>query len=50
MRVRSDIEAVLATATGRPLAQLRADTDRDRVFTAESARDYGLIDVVMTGR
>ena len=50
VRVRSDIEAVLATATGRPLAQLRADTDRDRVFTAESARDYGLIDVVMTGR
>lgn len=50
VRLRSDIEAVLATATGRPLAQLRADTDRDRVFTAESARDYGLIDVVMTGR
>lgn len=50
VRVRSDIEAVLATPTGRPLAQLRADTDGDRVFTAESARDYGLIDVVMTGR
>jgi ATP-dependent Clp protease protease subunit len=50
VRVRSDIEEVLASATGRPVAELRADTDRDRVFTATAARDYGLIDEVMETR
>ena len=50
VRVRSDIEEVLASATGRPVAELRADTDRDRVFTATAARDYGLIDEVMAAR
>lgn len=47
VRVRSDIEQILAAATGQSLATLRADTDHDRVFTASAARDYGLIDEVM---
>lgn len=50
VRVRSDIEEVLASATGRPVSELRADTDRDRVFTAAAAKDYGLIDEVMDVR
>jgi ATP-dependent Clp protease protease subunit len=33
--------------TGRPLAEIRADSDRDRWFTAEEARDYGLVDHVI---
>ncbi|MCH1881860.1 ATP-dependent Clp protease proteolytic subunit [Agrococcus sp. ARC_14] len=47
VRVRSDIEQILATATGQSLETLRADTDHDRVFTASAARDYGLVDQVM---
>lgn len=47
VRVRSDIEHILAAATGQSLETLRADTDHDRVFTASAARDYGLIDEVM---
>ncbi|WP_346007056.1 ClpP family protease [Janibacter terrae] len=50
VRVRADIEEVLAFATGRPVAELRADTDRDRVFTAVAARDHGLVDEVMDVR
>lgn len=50
VRVRSDIEAILAEHTGQTLERLRADTDHDRVFTAESAREYGLVDVVMPPR
>jgi ATP-dependent Clp protease protease subunit len=50
VRVRADIEGILAEHTGQTIERLRADTDHDRVFTAEAARDYGLIDVVMPPR
>ena len=38
------------THTGQPYEQIEADADRDRWFTAEEAREYGLIDEVMTIR
>ncbi|MQM24126.1 ClpP family protease [Glycomyces albidus] len=47
VRVRDSIEQILARHTGQSAEQLRADTDRDRVFTAETARDYGLIDNIL---
>ncbi|WP_243228526.1 ClpP family protease [Microbacterium sp. CIAB417] len=50
VRVRSDLEAVLARHTGRSVETLRADTDRDRVFTASAAQEYGLIDTVLGAR
>ncbi|XVQ16189.1 ClpP family protease [Spirillospora sp. CA-255316] len=36
-----------ARHTGRSLEEIRADSDRDRWFTAEEARDYGLVDHVI---
>lgn len=50
VRVRSDMEEILAEHTGRTVPELRADTDRDRIFTAFAARDYGLIDTVLGAR
>ena len=50
VRVRADLERVLARHSGRTIAELRADTDRDRVFTASAAREYGLIDTVLGER
>ncbi|MEV4672612.1 MULTISPECIES: ClpP family protease [Actinomadura] len=50
VRVRSDIERILARHTGQDTATLRTDTDRDRVFTAQGALDYGLIDLVLEER
>lgn len=50
VRVRADIEAILSRHTGQTSEDLRADTDRDRVFTAEAAKAYGLIDHVMEER
>ncbi|AXE38863.1 ClpP family protease [Acidipropionibacterium virtanenii] len=50
VRIRSDIERVLARHTGQDVTTLRADTDRDRVFTAAEARDYGLLDQVIDER
>jgi ATP-dependent Clp protease, protease subunit len=35
--------------TGQSLEQIEADSDRDRWFTAEEAKDYGFIDKVITG-
>lgn len=50
VRVRAEIERILARHTGQDMAALRADTDRDRVFTAAAAREYGLIDQVIEER
>jgi ATP-dependent Clp protease protease subunit len=50
VRVRSDMEAILAEHTGQSVETLRADTDHDRVFTAQAAQDYGLIDAVLAPR
>jgi len=50
VRVRSEMEQVLAHHTGRTVEALRADTDRDRVFTAQTALEYGLIDQALAPR
>jgi ATP-dependent Clp protease protease subunit len=50
VRVRGQVEQVLARHTGQAAAKLRRDTDRDRVFTAEDAVAYGLVDRVLTTR
>lgn len=50
VRIRADIESVLAQHTGQSIETLRADTDHDRVFTATAARAYGLIDHVIEQR
>lgn len=50
IRLRSDIEEVLAHHTGQSAETLRADTDHDRVFTATTARAYGLLDQVIAER
>lgn len=50
VRVRSEIERILSEATGHPVETLRADTDHDRVFDAEAARAYGLVDHVIERR
>ena len=50
VRLRAEMEEVLSVHTGQSVQTLRADTDRDRVFTARAALDYGLIDQVLTDR
>jgi ATP-dependent Clp protease, protease subunit len=50
VRVRADLEEVLSLHTGQSVETLRRDTDRDRVFAAAAARDYGLIDDILTAR
>lgn len=47
LRTRGAAEQVLSRHTGKDVAALRADTDRERVFTAEDALAYGLVDEVL---
>ncbi|MGI5491268.1 ATP-dependent Clp protease proteolytic subunit [Microtetraspora malaysiensis] len=50
MRIRSQTEEILSSHTGVDVAQLRKDTDRDRVFSAREAVDYGLVDELIITR
>jgi ATP-dependent Clp protease protease subunit len=50
VRVRAEIESILSAHTGQTVETLRADTDRDRVFSAQAALDYGLVDQVLGKR
>ena len=50
VRVRAQMEEVLARHTGQPSDRIRADTDRDPVFPAEQAVAYGLVDAVFSSR
>ena len=40
----------IAMHTGQTVEQIEADSDRDRWFTAEEAKDYGIIDHVIVRR
>lgn len=50
VRIRSQVEDVLSRHSGHDVATLRADMDRDKVFTAEDAVAYGLADEVLSRR
>ncbi len=49
-RIRENINNILSERTGRPLEEIRRDTERDNFMSAQEALDYGLIDKVITNR
>jgi ATP-dependent Clp protease, protease subunit len=50
LRIRSQVEEVLSRHTHHDVSVLRADMDRDKVFTAQEAVAYGLADQVISQR
>jgi ATP-dependent Clp protease protease subunit len=48
LRWRRTINEVLAEKSGKPIEQIEADSDRDYYMTAAEAKDYGLVDQVIT--
>jgi len=50
LQTKERLNKVLAANTGQPLDVIAADTDRDNWKTAEEAKEYGLIDCVITSR
>ena len=49
-RMRRLMETTLSRHTGRDADQIRKDTDRDKILTAEEAKEYGIIDTVFDYR
>jgi ATP-dependent Clp protease, protease subunit len=47
-RMRAAMEHVLSVHTGRPEEQVRKDVERDKFLTAAEAKEYGLVDEVLT--
>jgi ATP-dependent Clp protease, protease subunit len=48
LRMRSAMEIILARHTGKEEESIRHDIERDKFLTAEDAKDYGIIDEVLT--
>ena len=50
LRMREELNNILVKHTGQPYEKIEKDTDRDFFMTGEQAREYGLIDKVITRR
>lgn len=50
LKLRETLNKILAERTGQPLERVQKDTDRDNFMEAHEAKEYGLIDEVITAR
>jgi ATP-dependent Clp protease, protease subunit len=50
MRMREWLEETLASHSGRTIEQVHKDIDRDNILTAAEAKEYGIIDQVLSSR
>ena len=48
LRMKAELNAILAKNTGQKIETIENDTDRDNFMSAEEAMNYGLIDEVLT--
>jgi ATP-dependent Clp protease protease subunit len=48
LKSREEINQILAQHTGRPIEQIAKDTDRDFYMSAQQAKDYGIVDDILT--
>ena len=49
-RMRSWLEDTLAAHTGQDREKIHADLERDKILTAAAAKEYGIVDQVLTSR
>ena len=49
-RMRRLLETTLAKHSGRTAEQVRLDIERDKILTAEEAKEYGIVDQVISSR
>lgn len=49
-RMREWMEQTISERSGQSVEQVRKDVERDKILTAEQAKEYGLIDHVLTSR
>ena len=50
LRMRDEMEGIFSHHTGRSVEEIRVDMDRDKILTAPQAKEYGIIDQVLTSR
>lgn len=48
LKTRNQLNKILSENTGQPLERIQTDTERDNYMTAQEAKDYGLIDDIIT--
>ena len=50
IRIKKQLNSILSINTGQTIKKIEADTDRDNYLSAKEAKDYGLIDTILTKR
>jgi ATP-dependent Clp protease protease subunit len=50
LRMKETLNSILVKHTGKSLKQIQQDTDRDYFMSGEEAKEYGIIDHVITNR
>lgn len=47
IKAKRELNKILSRHTGQPVENIERDSDRDKYFTAQEAKDYGLVDEVI---
>ena len=47
LRIRENLNKILAANTGQPLSKIQKDVDRDFFMNAEEAKKYGIVDKIL---
>jgi ATP-dependent Clp protease protease subunit len=50
LRLREQLDQIMAKHTGQPVEKIHFDTERDNIMIASEALSYGLVDAVMEKR
>jgi ATP-dependent Clp protease protease subunit len=50
LRMKEELNLILADLTGKPLSKIQMDTERDYYMTCEQAKEYGIIDEIILKR
>ena len=48
LRIKEQVDRILAKHTGQPIKKIESDTDRDFFMTADDARKYGIVDKIIS--
>ena len=48
LKTRHKLNQILSENTGQPLEKIEIDTERDNFMSAQEAKEYGLVDEVIT--
>jgi ATP-dependent Clp protease protease subunit len=50
LRLKDELNQILANLTGQPMEKITADTERDYYMTGDQARQYGIVDEIIVKR